>query len=82
MARDLLAMAEAGPLSDFQQANADLMRAQLALITSRGGDAPALLLKAARRLEPIDPDLSRATFSRTQLDRVLPSDTAIGQHPR
>jgi DNA-binding CsgD family transcriptional regulator len=62
VARDLLAMAESGPLSDFQQASADLMRAQLAFVTSRGGDAPALLLRAARRLEPIDVDLSRATY--------------------
>ncbi len=62
VARDLLAMAQAGPLSDVQQASVDLMRAQLAFITSRGGDAPALLLKAARRLEPIDAGLSRATY--------------------
>ena len=61
-ARDLLAVAEAGPLSDFQQAGADLVRAQLAFVTSRGSDAPALLLKAARRLEPIDAGLSRATY--------------------
>jgi DNA-binding CsgD family transcriptional regulator len=55
-------MAESGPLTAFQQASVDVMRAQLAFITSRGGDAPALLLKAARRLEPIDADLSRATY--------------------
>jgi DNA-binding CsgD family transcriptional regulator len=61
-ARDLLAMAEAGPLSDLQQAGVDLVRAQLAFVTSRGGDAPSLLLKAARRLEPIDAGLSRATY--------------------
>ena len=61
VARDLLAMAESGPLGDFQQASVDMMRAQLAFITSRGGDAPALLLMAAKRLEPIDADLSRAT---------------------
>jgi DNA-binding CsgD family transcriptional regulator len=60
-ARDLLAMAESGPLTAFQQASVDVMRAQLAFITCRGGDAPALLLKAALRLEPIDADLSRAT---------------------
>jgi DNA-binding CsgD family transcriptional regulator len=39
-----------------------MMRAQVAFTTSRGGDAPTLLLKAARRLEPIDADLSRATY--------------------
>jgi DNA-binding CsgD family transcriptional regulator len=62
VARELLDMAESGPLSDFQQAQADLMRAQLAYVTSRGSDAPPLLLKAARQLEHIDPGLARATY--------------------
>jgi DNA-binding CsgD family transcriptional regulator len=62
VAADLLDMAEAGPLSDFQQAHADLARAQLAFVTSRGSDAPPLLVKAAGRLELIDPGLSRATY--------------------
>ncbi|MFB9834948.1 LuxR C-terminal-related transcriptional regulator, partial [Actinoallomurus acaciae] len=61
-ARDLLGTAEAEPLTDVQQAGVDLVRAQLAFVTSRGNDAPSLLLKAARRLEPIDVDLSRATY--------------------
>jgi DNA-binding CsgD family transcriptional regulator len=62
VARGLLAMAETGPLSDLQQASVDLMRAQLAFITSRGTDAPPLLLKAARKLALVDPGLSRATY--------------------
>ncbi|HMG65811.1 MAG TPA: AAA family ATPase, partial [Streptosporangiaceae bacterium] len=62
VARDLLAMAESGPLSNFQQASVDLLRAQLAFITSRGPQAPPLLLTAARKLELIDPELSRATY--------------------
>jgi DNA-binding CsgD family transcriptional regulator/tetratricopeptide (TPR) repeat protein len=61
-ARDLLSIAEAGPLSDFQQARIELMGAELAFLTDRGSEAPPLLLKAARRLEPIDPELSRATY--------------------
>jgi hypothetical protein len=61
-ARDLLAAAETGPLDDFQRALADLVRAQLAYVTSRGAEAPPLLLKAARQLEQIDPGLSRATY--------------------
>ena len=61
-ALDLLEMAESGPLSDFQHARADLVRAQLAFVTSRGTEAPPLLLKAARRLELIDAGLSRATY--------------------
>lgn len=61
-ARDLLAMAEAGPLSEFERARVDLLRGQLAFVTNRGSDAPPLLLKAAERLEPIDAGLSRATY--------------------
>ena len=61
-AQDLLAVAEAGPLSEFEQARVDLLRAQLAFVTNRGGDAPLLLVKAARRLEPIDTGLARATY--------------------
>jgi hypothetical protein len=61
-ARDLLSVAEAGPLSDFQQARIEMMGAQLALLTNRGSEAPPLLLKAARRLEPVDLELSRATY--------------------
>jgi DNA-binding CsgD family transcriptional regulator/tetratricopeptide (TPR) repeat protein len=60
--RDLLAMAGAGPLTSSQLATVDLVRAQLAFLTSRGSDAPSLFLKAARSLEPIDVGLSRATY--------------------
>jgi DNA-binding CsgD family transcriptional regulator len=61
-AHELLAMAEAGALSDVQQASTDMMRAQLAYVTNRGSDAPPLLLKAARRLEPINTELCRTTY--------------------
>ncbi|HEU5416171.1 MAG TPA: AAA family ATPase, partial [Streptosporangiaceae bacterium] len=62
VAQDLLDMAEAGPLTDLQRAHADLARAQLAFMASRGSDAPQLLLQAARRLESADPELSRASY--------------------
>jgi DNA-binding CsgD family transcriptional regulator len=61
-ARDLLAAAEDGPLSELQQARADLVRAQLAFVTSRGSDAPPLLLRAAMCLEPVDAGLARAAY--------------------
>jgi hypothetical protein len=57
----ICSVAESGSPDDFQQARIDLMEAEFALLTSRGSDAPSLLLKAARRLEPIDADLSRTT---------------------
>lgn len=61
-AQDLLSMIEPGPLTASQQAGADVVRAQLAFNTSRGGEAPVLLLKAAKQLESIDVALSRATY--------------------
>jgi DNA-binding CsgD family transcriptional regulator len=61
-AAELLAVAESGPLSDVQQARTDLLHARLAFVTDRGNDAPPLLLKAARRLQPVDTPLCRATY--------------------
>jgi DNA-binding CsgD family transcriptional regulator len=58
----LAAAAEAGPLDEFQHARLDLLRAQVAFISFRGSDAPGLLLKAARRLEPFDLELARDTY--------------------
>ncbi len=55
----LLATAEAGPLDELQSARVDLVRGQLAFASGHASDAPPLLLKAARRLEPIDLDLAR-----------------------
>ncbi len=61
-ALELLALAEMGPLDDLQRARADRLRARLAFAQRRGGDAPPLLLRAARRLEPLDPALARETY--------------------
>ena len=58
----LLAAAEAEPLDQVQSARADLLRGQIAFASSRGSDAPPLLLKAARRLEPLDAGLARQTY--------------------
>jgi DNA-binding CsgD family transcriptional regulator len=60
--QDLLSTAEAGSLSEPQLARADLVRAQLAFVTSRGSHAAPLLLNAAKRLEPIAPEMARATY--------------------
>jgi DNA-binding CsgD family transcriptional regulator len=61
-AQDLLATAEAGPLDELQSARADLLRGQIAFASGPGADAPALLLKAAKRLEPLNLDLARQTY--------------------
>jgi DNA-binding CsgD family transcriptional regulator len=61
-AAELLDTAATGPLSELQQARADLVRGQIAFAASAGGDAPALLMKAARQLEPLDAALARQTY--------------------
>src|SRR5499427_1427690 len=58
----LLASAKSAPLTELQRAHADLLQAQIAFAANRGRDAPALLLKAARQFEPLDPRLARDTY--------------------
>jgi DNA-binding CsgD family transcriptional regulator len=58
----LLALAQAGPLDDLERARAQLLHAQITFATTRGSDAPPLLLDAARRLELLDAALARETY--------------------
>jgi len=61
-AAGLLAAASAGLLDELQQARASLLRGQIAFASSMGSNAPALLVKAARQLEPLDAALARQTY--------------------
>src|SRR3954468_6505424 len=58
----LLGTAETAGVDDLQRARVHLLRAQIAFAAQRGGDAPSLLLKAARELEAVDPDRARTTY--------------------
>jgi DNA-binding CsgD family transcriptional regulator len=58
----LLAMAAAAPLDALQRARIERLRARLAFCRTRGSDAPALLLDAARHLAPLDAGLARETY--------------------
>ena len=58
----LLATAEAGPLDELQSARVDLLRGEIVFASGLGSDAPPLLLKAAKRLEPLDAGLARETY--------------------
>jgi DNA-binding CsgD family transcriptional regulator len=78
VAREMLSIAEAQSLDDFQDARIDVIQAELAFVESRGGDAPALLLKAAQRLESIDVDLCRATYLRALLPCIAFGQLALG----
>ena len=61
-ALELLATAEAGPLDELQSARVDLLRGEIVFASGMGSDAPPLLLKAAKRLEPLNADLARETY--------------------
>jgi DNA-binding CsgD family transcriptional regulator len=51
-----------GVLDELDRARVDLLQAQIALEQRRGSDAGPLFLSAARRLEPLDPELARETY--------------------
>jgi len=61
-AAELVADAEAGSLDEMQSARADLLRGEIVFASGMGSDAPPLLLKAAKRLEPLDAGLARETY--------------------
>jgi len=60
-ARRLVVQAQAGPLDATGHAQAEVLQARI-VAADRGRDAPALLLAAARRLEPLDVRLARRVY--------------------
>ena len=57
-----LASAEGGSLDELERARVELLRGQIEFASSLGGEAPALLMKAARQLELFGPALARETY--------------------
>jgi DNA-binding CsgD family transcriptional regulator len=60
-ALELLATAELAPLDELHRARLERLRAEIVFARTRGSAAPALLLDAARRLEPLDAAMARET---------------------
>jgi DNA-binding CsgD family transcriptional regulator len=58
----LVATAEAGPLDEAQRARVDVLRARISFASDRGTEAPALLVKAAKRVAPLDIGLAREIY--------------------
>ena len=56
------AIAGRGPIDESRRATSELLGAQLVLAASRGNDAAAPLLAAARSLETLNVDLARETY--------------------
>jgi DNA-binding CsgD family transcriptional regulator len=53
---------ESGPMTALDRARVDLIRGAVAFTQYRGGDAPALLLKAASGCQALDLELARLTY--------------------
>jgi DNA-binding CsgD family transcriptional regulator len=61
-ALDLLSSTEVGALDGLERAQVELLRAQIAFVSTHGSDAPTMLLEAARRLTPLSPALACETY--------------------
>ena len=61
-ALSVLAAAEAAAVDDLQRARVELLKGLVNRAASSGREAPVLLLRAAKRLEPLDVGLARETY--------------------
>jgi DNA-binding CsgD family transcriptional regulator len=58
----LLASTEIGALGELDRARVELLRAQVAFVSTHGSDAPMMLLEAANRLTTLAPALAYETY--------------------
>src|SRR3954463_9994270 len=78
-ALELLATAELAPLDELQRARLERLRAEITFARTRGRDAPALLLDAALRLEPLDAAMARETHLEAMAAAIFAGRP--GRHP-
>ncbi|HUE27099.1 MAG TPA: AAA family ATPase [Solirubrobacteraceae bacterium] len=78
VALGLVAIADSGLLTEFERAQVDVLRAQIAFAVNRGRDAPPLLLQAAKRLESLDARLARETYLDALIAAVVAHRLATG----
>ena len=81
-AQDLLSIAEKGPLGALDSVQVEVLRARIAFAVGRGRDAPALLLKAAKNLEPLDPVGARDTYLDAMRAVLFSGPFAVDTHLR
>jgi DNA-binding CsgD family transcriptional regulator/tetratricopeptide (TPR) repeat protein len=72
----LLERIDVGVLDELARVRVDLLSAQIAVEQRRGDDAGRLFLTAAKRLEPLDPELARETYLEA-LGGAMASDVQI-----
>ncbi len=74
----LLAAAEAESLDELASTRIDLLRGHVTFASGLGSDAPPLLLKAAKRLEPLDLPLARETYLTAWIAALFAGRLAVG----
>uniref|UniRef100_A0AAU3H5N2 AAA family ATPase n=1 Tax=Streptomyces sp. NBC_01401 TaxID=2903854 RepID=A0AAU3H5N2_9ACTN len=92
-AATLLRTAGSSGLDTLQQAETDLLRGRIALVRAEDSEGPAWMLRAARRLAPLDPERSRESYLEALemsllvgrpngvMDRVLAEARSAPAHP-
>src|SRR5258707_8384050 len=81
-ASSLVDAAGLGPLDELQRGRLERLRAEIVFATQRGRDAPAVLLEAAKRLEPLDDTLARDTYLEAISSAMFVGRLGTGQHER
>jgi len=81
-ASSLVDMAGLQPLDALQRGRLERLRAEIVFATQRGRDAPAVLLEAARRLEPLDDALARDTYLDAISSAMFAGRTGTGPEAR
>ena len=69
-------------LDELQRGRLERLRAEIVFATQRGRDAPAVLLEAARRLEPLDAALARDTYLEAISAAMFAGRSGTGPHER
>ena len=77
----LLQGVEVRVLDERGRARVDLLGGQIALEQRRGGEAGRLFLSAARRLEPLDPELARETYLEALAGAMASDVEVVGGAP-
>jgi DNA-binding CsgD family transcriptional regulator len=72
----LLITADDGPADELHRASVNLLRAQIIFASGHDKSAPRLLLDAARRLDPLDSALARATYRDAMAAAILTADAS------
>ena len=75
MAGELIAVARMSPLDELQRARMARLEAQLVFARTRSSEAARLMLEAARRFEPLDPNLAREAYREAMTTAIVGAKT-------